>query len=316
MTETATIIRMLEAEKEPTVQSAIVSRHPTDAIFRQVLELAYDPFVRFGLDGHPHVVPAPLSGEEEINGALQEEWAYFADAALEARGDLQSQLDRWADSKAWPVFSRVLRKGFEGVGFGSVNVWGTLPLVRPGAVSEDHEPPEPLFFGLIQPSYDRVLLVVRDPLESPITHFLDTGGDCISDTVAHELVVRANTFPYGDCELPSVYGPGLVLDGFLCDDRQLFFAADIVPLSRFKEQKATKPFEVRVGRLLQMKPHLDARFRLVDFMEVDDPGAVEPVRTAKNLDYPEAGVIAIAAGSSYPYSPSSAWTWLRKPGGM
>lgn len=314
MTDTAYIIARMEAAESAAEQASIQSKYPMDAVFRDVLSLAYDPYEQFGAPLGLED-PEPIDDIEAVDAALDEDWFTIA-GALRTGLSYERAVADWRKHAAWPVVQRVLQKRFVGVTFATANsVWGTLPLFDAGDVSD-----EPVTYPCVAVpvfSRHRRLVVVR-----PVTYLpdararvdvFDRTGQCCATILGDVLPRRLKrvewdlVLSYQGCE------QGIVLDGWIDDAQEVFSTFDCVPLAVFREQHMTRPYTDRQALLSALDVEKDGlRVQpttwLGDEEDLDDKSA-SLLASANAL-----GVIGVDPTAPYPYRASHAWRWIYRPG--
>lgn len=317
MTDAAKIIARMEAAASPAEQAAVQSGHPMDALFRDVLSLAYDPYEQFGtplgLDD-----PEPITDPDAVDRAMDPHWFVFADGMRAGLG-YENAVRIWRRHAIWPVAERVLRKRITGVSFATVNsVWGTLPLFDVGDV-KDEEAEFPCYAMPVRSRQRRIVVVrPRERDDRARIDVFDPNGQCCNTLIGDVIARRLRSVDWRGIFSQSTYESGVVLDGWVDDAQESFSAFDGVPLQQFRVQTLTRSYFVRLGALQALQEADVAS----EGLHVVEPEWLEN-REARNAIAPDMlalarglGVIGIDPEAPYPYRASHAWRWLYRPGAV
>lgn len=319
MTQAASILQEMEAlAAKATNPAKAQAEHPTDAIFRQVLRAAYDPYRQYGFSEVEWGFE-PITDTVLADKTLEEEWQAFESALAdleEGAEDVRRELlnndgegAEWRNSPAWPVYQRVLMKRLDGVQYADVySVWMDLPRFMPGKWSEQDPEEYPVFVEPIFPDHHRIV-IVRPPR---IDVFKPDGTYC-RERFPRRYRSTLKELNFKVWLEDGTFNSGIVLDGYEQRDAP-FLIFDVVPLKRFREQKSTEPYEDRRGRLEALNaiiiPGHDQVRGLIS-TRCDNEQAVCDLMKAQLRDTEEReqirGFVAKNPRLSYPYTPGEAW---------
>jgi hypothetical protein len=311
MTSTARVIAEMEAADNSAEQARIQAEFPTDAVFRDVLALTYDCYEQF--DAPPDLAdPDPISAPANVNAALDSTWVEFA-TCLRGGVPYHAAAAGWNDSPAWPVFERVLRKHFVGVSFATVNgVWGTLPTFEVADVSS-----APITFpcyAIPCVSRERRFLLVRNHCHGALrVHMFDEHGTCGTSSLPARLLEQLRAMPWRRWFAASRFADGIVLDGWLDDERAAFHASDCVPLAQFEQQKLTAPFRKRIADLDLADAARARGLRVAHRRWLPNQSALAGSNFALLARSNGRGVIAVDPDAPFGYRDTSVRRWIHRP---
>lgn len=248
MTEAAILIAALEVAPPEDVDG-LLRAAAADPVAAPLLRLLYDPFRQWRRDSSADLSPFnPVKADE----ALAREWSFFADwiEAVSLTDVTDDALSEWRASDAWPLYWRVLAKRLncDTVSRDAVSTAiGAVPQFFLGSVIEPND--EPLQFPCAVEPYvpgTRCITLLSRPKSSDrCAWFLGQHGLPFPVPVP-EGIRRALTQPTYK-KLPKEFADGAVIDGVI--NMAGYTVFDIVPLTQFREQHRTDPYDIRAVAL-------------------------------------------------------------------
>lgn len=327
MTEAATIIKEMEAATTADEKKSIRANHPVDEVFNDFLRWALDPFRQYGFSEKPWDL-AEIGDADAANAALAGEWTSWLEV-MEALddGDVSEQdVEPWKQSAAWPIYQRCLLKRIDGLKNGTINTFRTSAGLSPFRVARATKGEVLRYPAYVEPVTvgTRRIVVIHKPFAAMAqvkVDALNSDGICrnigFPKRIRETLAVFDWSHWLGD---GTGFTGGIVLDGVVrkTEDSKMFQIVDVLPLSKFRKNNPSEPYEDRRELLEKIKLNIHPgqdHFYPVPAYECADEGQLQKIVESMQSDQERGrlrGVVAKLPNMPYPYKPSPAWVWVSR----